>query len=502
MDLQITVGNESALIGLLHVYKSYFPDLILAPLAISQQTTFKCPDQAMSALIMALQERWSHLGEAQAQQLTFNGSKEPLVRIGAPQLRRYHEGFERTNRPAEYTLTPLAPSVELFINFLKPLYGLFYLMGPVWKGELILCYTGLLQHWAQFKWKDYLEIGKSPRLSEQGQEGLRRLFTKLGSDVDYMQTVRVFIDHVDSISSVALEVERDHIAVQHGVLSFFDLVSSLIGTYEMPLAVVIPDSTIVYRCFLSDSGMSVSRICGIVYQYKKAFHVFEQEQQLQYDILVQTQLSRSDAGDDQAAELPVALEIPGYGHEYVALFNSFVMDICNFLWRSRAFNKSDKNARGFLMDQGTIGHIRQVCMDGGLSMNNMLSIMHSTALSGYSARFLRSLEEEENVPMEKRLKAPVSVPALKDVVAKGGLNMTFEEYRIRYLDYLEQHGFDGVYQFLIDSITNLLQRKLQNQEQQREQQERRLSLSMQQISIGRDNHEDDKDAPQKDNERF
>ncbi|KAG0200909.1 hypothetical protein BGX28_006156 [Mortierella sp. GBA30] len=366
---------------------------------------------------------------------------------------------------------------ELYVHFLKPLHEIFYLMGPIWKGELILCYTRLLQRWAQFKWNDYVELGKDSHLSEHGLEGLRRLFSKLSRNVDYMQTIRALINHVDSISSVALEMEQDHIAVQHGVLSFFDLVSSLTGTYRLPLAVVIPNSTIVYRCFLSNSGMSVSRICGIVYQFKRAFEAFEQDQQLRYEILIQSQLSnrKGAEGDGYDPEkqpaLPAPAEVPGYSREYVVLFNSFVMDICNFLWRNRAFNKSDKNARGFLMDQHVIGHTRQICVDGGLSMNNMLSITHSIALSGYSARFLRSLEQRDGVPIEKRLKAPASAPALKDMSSTGGLNLTFDEYRIQYLDFLEEKGFEGITQFLFDCITNLLQRKLQSQERQREARE-------------------------------
>ena len=70
--------------------------------------------------------------------------------------------------------------------------------------------------------------------------------------------------------------------------------------------------------------------------------------------------------------------------------------------------------------------------------------------------------------MEKRLRAPASAKALKDMSANGGLNLTFDEYRIQYLDHLEEKGFEGVSQFLFDCITNLLQRKLQSQERQRE----------------------------------
>jgi len=71
--------------------------------------------------------------------------------------------------------------------------------------------------------------------------------------------------------------------------------------------------------------------------------------------------------------------------------------------------------------------------------------------------------------------------------AKGGLDISFEEYRLQYLDHLEQNGFEGIAQFLFDSITNLLQRKLQRLEREQEQKEkeRQLSQSMEQVSIER-----------------
>lgn len=166
-----------------------------------------------------------------------------------------------------------------------------------------------------------------------------------------MQSIRAFVKHVDSVSGVALEMERDHIAIQHAVLSFFDFTSNLTKKNSIPIAVIIPEAAIIYRCFLSDSAMAISRICGIVYQYKQAYEAFEEEQQLQYEILVQSQIASQGGEGETSATLPAPLEVPGYTREYVVQFNSFVMDICNFLWRNRAFNKVDKNAKGFQMDQ-------------------------------------------------------------------------------------------------------------------------------------------------------
>lgn len=181
------------------------------------------------------------------------------------------------------------------------------------------------------------------------------MFSSLSPDIDYMETFHAFIHHVERLSVAALEVENDHVVVQHGVLSLYDLMSTLTATYRLPLAIVIPDSAIVYRTFLSDSAMAMTRMCGIVYQYKKAFEVFEQELQNQYDDLVQAMIEAKIADgetvDEEDLPQPPPIVVKGYNREYVVLFNSFVMDICNFLWRNRAFNKSDKNSRGFLMDR-------------------------------------------------------------------------------------------------------------------------------------------------------
>lgn len=100
----------------------------------------------------------------------------------------------------------------------------------------------------------------------------------------------------------------------------------------------------------------------------------------------------------------------------------------------------------------------------------------------------QGLEIQENISSEKQLKAPPSVARLKQAAAKGGLDMSLEDYRVKYLDHLKQRGFEGISLFLNDSIINLHQRKQQAQDQQHERYERRLSQSMQKIRIG-DSHE-------------
>ncbi|KAF9973504.1 hypothetical protein BGZ73_003246 [Actinomortierella ambigua] len=368
---------------------------------------------------------------------------------------------------------------ELYAFFLKPLQKIFYSSGPKWKASLLLCYRRLLQRWALINWRGHLSPERGYLISPADHKSMQGLFTKLSENVDYMKTMQEFIMHVDRVATVAFEVDESNISVQHGVLSFLDLASTLPITFRVPMAVIIPDSTIVYRCFLADSGMAMSRICGIILQFKNAFESFENEQQnyqarlLEYELQQQQAQRDRESAIDQNIPLipppspPPLSDVPGYSRDYVTFFNSFVMDICNFLWRSRAFNKTDKNARGFQVDAKTISRARQICTEGGLNMNNMFSLTHSLAMAGYSSQFVKSLEQKAGIPKEKQLNGPASLQSLKDRAEKGGLQIPFAEYRVQYLEHLETKGFDGACHFVQECITSLVQRRLQLAEEKK-----------------------------------
>ncbi|KAF9418955.1 hypothetical protein BGZ94_009550 [Podila epigama] len=532
LDLQVTVGKEPALTGLLHIYKTYFPDLILTPLQLSNSTIFKCPDQATATMISQIQDRWQLLNASIERDSTFGGSKDPIERIGNKRqkishipdaLSVYRRGHDDHSIPVSQ-ITSIGSLVQHIDTLTLPdqLASIFssrvlqhvvclqtsnsiverisYWLGQelmnLWywsekteasrarfghilskvvevttmvKSELILCYSRLLARWAQFRWGEYLKLGMGPHLPAGGIEDLRRLFSELSPTVDYMEALRAFILHVDRLSVTALEVENDHVVVQHGVLSFFDVASTLTETYHLPLAVVVPDAAIVYRSFLSNSSMAVSRICGIVYEYKRAFEKFEQELQNQYDEIVQAMIeSKIAVGENIDADNVALPQVKGYNRDYVVHFNSYVMDLCNFLWRIRAFNKTDKNSRGFVVEDTVIAYVKEVCVENGLSMSGLFSITHSPALSGFSSQFLKSLEDKENISSENRIDSPPSAASLKSVGARGGLAMTFDEYRIEYLDSLESSGLKGLCQFLLDCIANLSQRRVQMLEERKQ----------------------------------
>lgn len=139
------------------------------------------------------------------------------------------------------------------------------------------------------------------------------LFRGLEFDVEYFSTIHHLIQHVDRISALGLVMESDHPLLQHACLSFFELVSSMSLAHDIP-EIIIPAAPVVYRSFFSNTGMALSRICGIISQYKMAF----------------------EENDKQTGDW-----VARHTAEYLDNFNSYVMDICSSLWANVSHRRTN-----------------------------------------------------------------------------------------------------------------------------------------------------------------
>jgi centromere protein I len=103
-------------------------------------------------------------------------------------------------------------------------------------------------------------------------------------------------------------------------------------------------------------------MCGILLQYHLAFQ------------------ENSDRSEDWKAT---------YTKEYVNIFNSIVMDVCNAIWRNRAFNNVDSHASGMTLPAYVVEQLNEICQSRNQNLGTALSITHSAALAGYSMRFMQ-----------------------------------------------------------------------------------------------------------------
>lgn len=118
---------------------------------------------------------------------------------------------------------------------------------------------------------------------------------------------------MDRISVMGFLSERDHPLLQHASLSFFELVATIPTQHDIP-EIIIPAANFVHRSFFSSHAMAVSRICGIVCQYKKAF------------------LENEKKEDDWVSR---------HSTEYLGHFNTYMKDMCSSLWRNMGLKANE-----------------------------------------------------------------------------------------------------------------------------------------------------------------
>ncbi|PYI10766.1 Mis6 domain protein [Aspergillus sclerotiicarbonarius CBS 121057] len=145
-----------------------------------------------------------------------------------------------------------------------------------------------------------------------------------------------------------------------------------------------------------------------------------------------------------------------YPTELVGQFNGYIMDVCNLLWRNRGLNSEDPNALGCLIPPATIGALTRYIRESNekerkretafsYTISSIFSLSHHVALCNMSAACFSDIEDENNIGDDRpKLKKPVTQKALSALEKEGGMKMTWQEYRVRMLDWLDAIGAVGI----------------------------------------------------------
>ena len=157
---------------------------------------------------------------------------------------------------------------------------------------------------------------------------------------------------------------------------------------------------------------------------------------------------------------------PLYPTKTVGQFNGYIMDVCNLVWRNRGLNIDDPNALGCLIHGRVVsslrGYIRELNRaaeanhdeDSGREafqyhLPSMFSLSHHAALCGFAAACFRDFEDETLVDggddsETVRLGRPVTQKALIALEKQGGVKVSWQEYRLKMLEWLDDRGSEGV----------------------------------------------------------
>ncbi|OTB05754.1 hypothetical protein M426DRAFT_72618 [Hypoxylon sp. CI-4A] len=307
---------------------------------------------------------------------------------------------------------PLLDFSELSATILRPLEARMLDDTTGSQVELLKFYTTLLRHWT-------ISLASLEQKSSQ--------------------TSAIVADLVAHVNDLCLTlVQTSPTTSTHSrILDFYEQTAILASDSKLLLhtRIMIPPSTLVYILHFSLSPTTVSRLCAILAKYKAGFQKA-------------MATSRSD-----------------YTSEYINEFNGFLMDICNCLWRSRAFNNNDVNSHGCLMPRSIVqdltSYVNSLSIGGSLS--SLFSLSYSPVLGPSAISYFRELEDDElrqgMGELSTRHAGPVTRASLGALANRGGLRVGWDDYRLGVLTYLEGKSMAGVGELMYNTMTNVMRRR-------------------------------------------
>ncbi|CAI7573931.1 unnamed protein product [Penicillium palitans] len=248
------------------------------------------------------------------------------------------------------------------------------------------------------------------------------------------------IVHAELLASSILEFsvedeDKNSKPATVSVLDFYRTLSELFShaPQDARFRLTLPHAQTIYTLAFTPSVAVISSLNSILAVYKSAFEASLNSQVLQ------------------------AQNSPAYGTDLVGRFNGYVMDMCNVLWRNRALNTEDPNALGCLVPAPTTTALTSYIKDLSeaarhydresafhINLTSIFSLSHHAAFCNLSAACFADLEEDQQVADHRpKLRKPVTQKVLQALDKDGGAKITWQEYRVHMLDWLDAIGCRG-----------------------------------------------------------
>ncbi|PKS05333.1 hypothetical protein jhhlp_008707 [Lomentospora prolificans] len=307
--------------------------------------------------------------------------------------------------------TPLLEFEKLNENIFQPLETCILDNSPESQLSLLKFYRELLQNWH----RELLTFEVIPKHAPT--------------------TLTAIVDHTHQLA-LTLTQTSPTLRAEFAIIEFLERYSFTLSHERLRRYIPIrnPPGTLIYTLFFSQSLTVVSRLCNILSAYKRNF---------QAAMAVGKPKTQSPGAE--------VITSSTYPLDYINRFNGFLMDICNCVWRMRAFTDTDPNALGCLVPRSRVRLFEHYLeslpgSDGPLGL--YFGISHSPVLSLQSILALRELEDEalESNPraLTMRHPGPVTQASLVRLREDGGLVISWQDYRLAVLARLEEEGFVGI----------------------------------------------------------
>ncbi|KAJ5280095.1 Centromere protein Cenp-I [Penicillium angulare] len=313
----------------------------------------------------------------------------------------------------------IEPFNSLNTKILSPLESTMLDGSLVSRTELLDFYSSLIVEWG-------IKLRTQPSVSEESIP-----FTEL---IKHAELLAFSIQEFISTSNDDPLQSKPGISP---VLRFYQCVTDVFSyaSENAHIRIMVPPAVSIYEIAFSTSVSTISILSSIMAGYKSAFEA-------------------SLASKIVKAPSPPE---PLYDPELVGQFNGYVMDICNLIWRNRALNREDPNAQAFFIPLTSVSAFTNYVRDINeaarhydresafhCTLSSLFSLSHHTAFCNLSAACFAELEEEQEIAEHQpRLRKPVTPKSLQALEKNGGAKMTWQEYRIVFLEWLDAIGSRG-----------------------------------------------------------
>ncbi|XP_061170886.1 centromere protein I-like [Saccostrea echinata] len=271
---------------------------------------------------------------------------------------------------------------------LEPLRKLYIRTSVFIKCQITMCLTQLLRNYV------VVEIHRYNQKYPQSKPSVSIFEDDVGT-FDPLSTIQGLIQFVDRLNCAGLTLENNHILLLHFTLTFSEMVSTLYTRYEVP-CVYLPSRHII-SAFLTDNAMGPARLCGIVNRYK-----------------VNCQKLKNDMKSNEKEAARHQMK------ETVHSLNILIMDLCDTLWRRKAFTHGRSDS---------YFHFESGILDVG--SNDGLSLYLHQAFLPFSLLFLKETQPKEHI----------------------GHPRGIQEIRDTFMEFLQRENINEVKEFIMSTIT-------------------------------------------------
>lgn len=306
----------------------------------------------------------------------------------------------------------------MYERILQPLELAILDNTPGSQEEILRLYTNILRHWTAI-------LQSSDPVPAHANTSITAL-----------------IRHTGRLSLTLLQTSPTE-SVNIAIIEFYEQAIHLVNDDSLKyyIRIELPPSELIYTFLFSSSVATMSRLCGILACYKKGFE------------MAMSTKARNDGSN--------RIDALSYDRAYVNLYNGYLMDICNCFWRSRAFSDADTNSHGCLMPRPTVANLTAYVssVDKAFSLPSLLTLSYSPVLCFQSIRSVRDLEDaaigSSDSAIRTRHAGPVTQNSLSKLAVAGGIQLSWQDYRIEVLRSLAEKSLGGIAELLKNTMTVL-----------------------------------------------